>query len=251
MTRERGSIYRERGRWIADYRDDCGKRRRESCATQKEALALLSLRREQIAAGAFRVSILRERANLRRGASMTKKWKGKAYKARVSRAITAACASAESRGKKSAASQANWRNPPYRQAVSASAVRLASDPVVNGKRRRSMRRRWSAAGYRESVSSAMSRRYLSQDYQARNLAGRLAAAQRKGIFLSPPVPKKRRGRPATMVEFYKQMAALHVPYSNGPRKLAEQYDLHFHQNPDAAEERMRKGIAPYLERKQP
>jgi hypothetical protein len=82
-------------------------------------------------------------------------------------------------------------------------------------------------------------------------ADRLPPLELKVWILSALAQKRVRGRPTTMAPFYKRMAELHRPHTNGPRKLAERHDPEFHKNPEAAEERMRKGIDPYRERKQP
>jgi hypothetical protein len=134
---------------------------------------------------------------------MKRKWKSPAHKAKVSAAISTASDRPDYHSKRVAASKANWNKPGYRKAVTASAAKLAHDTRVNRKRRSSMKRKWKSRGYRERVGASMSRKYLSPDYQARNLAGRLRVAESKGIFVSPAsgtAVKKRPGPDPTPFE---------------------------------------------------
>jgi len=171
----------------------------------------------------------------------------------------------KSRLRRSVGAKSGWQKDPARGRKQAEKLTgLWQDPNWSGQRRTAI-----AGGFtpevRAQISRKGTRRYADPAERVRTATavalalrdpakkaahdeGRIRAAE---TLLGRKKSKKPRGRPTTMAEFYRHMATLHRPRTNGPRKLAEQYDPQFHKNPDAAEDRMRKGIAPYRAGKQP
>lgn len=142
---------------------------------------------------------------------------------------------------------ANWQDPDW-AGQTRTAIAAGFTPAVRAQMSRKMTRRYTRRAERARTSAAVTLALKDPAKKAAHDEGRIRAAE---TLLGRKNTKKRRGRPTTMAEFYKRIARLHRPRTNGPRKLAEQYDPQFHNDPDAAEERMRKGIAPYREPKQP
>jgi hypothetical protein len=142
---------------------------------------------------------------------------------------------------------ANWQDPEWAGQRSAAIV-AGFTSEIRAQISRKGTRRYTDPAERARTGVAVALALKDPAKKAAHDAGRIRAAE---TLLGRTKATRPRGRPPTMAEFYKRMAALHRPRTNGPRKLAERYDPQFHENPNAAEERMRKGIEPYREPKQP
>jgi hypothetical protein len=213
-----------------------------------------------------------------RSAESKKRWKNPGYALKVSEGLKNAKAPKEVRDRMSSAAKKALKPKAVRKRIGAGVkkswtserredqrermLKLRADPEVSARRKAGIDEKWKDSEYRDRMAAAKKKSEARPKLLARRRAqvkkmntdpairarrtstlknmwdefraARLAQAQQASK------PRNRGGRPRKD-ELWRIAAALNEQGAS-PREIAREWDPYFAENPDAAEDRMRKGI---------